>query len=97
MNEIDERFIAWWGERRKIGKWKYGLKHGVLMFALPVYTATELFRFFTQRQGEYEWSLTRIVIGIAVWSLLGLLSFGLIQWQMLEKRYHKLQKQNSRK
>jgi hypothetical protein len=88
MNNVDERFSAWWEEKRKVGKWKYAFKHGVLMFALPVYTGVELFRYFTRT--DYELSVTRILAGAIIWSVLGLLSFGLIQWQTQEKRYRKL-------
>ena len=88
MSEVDERFIAWWDEKRKVGKWKYAFKHGVLMFALPVYTGVELFRYFTRT--DYELSVTRILAGAIIWSVLGLLSFGLIQLQTQEKRYRKL-------
>ncbi|MCW5912833.1 MAG: hypothetical protein KIT62_17310 [Cyclobacteriaceae bacterium] len=93
MTELDERFIAWWEEKRKAGKWKYAFKHGVLLFALPVYTAVELFRYFSRT--DYELSVTRIVIGALIWSILGLLSFGLIQWQTQERRYQKIKSQNS--
>ena len=92
MTEIDERFIIWWEEKRKAGKWKYAFKHGVVMFALPVYTGVELFRYFTRT--DYELSLSRIAVGVLIWSILGLLSFGLIQWQTQEKRYQKLKSQN---
>jgi hypothetical protein len=93
MSELEERFIAWWAEKRKVGKWKYAFKHGVLWFALPVYTGTELFRYFTNN--NYEFSTTRILAGAIIWSVLGLLSFGLIQWQMQEKRFQKIQKSKS--
>ncbi|MBX2898771.1 MAG: hypothetical protein KF775_03930 [Cyclobacteriaceae bacterium] len=86
---MDERFVAWWAERRKAGKWNYAFRHGVLLFALPVYTALELFRYF--KTSAYEFSVARIVVGVLVWSILGMLSFGLIQWQVQEKRYRKLQ------
>lgn len=92
MSELDERFITWWEEKRKTGKWKYAFKHGVFMFAWPVYAGVELFRYFTNT--DYELSLSRILIGILIWSVLGLLSFGLIQWQTQEKRYQKLKSQN---
>ncbi|MBN8653487.1 MAG: hypothetical protein J0L67_18810 [Cytophagales bacterium] len=92
MTEIDERFITWWEEKRKVGKWKYAFKHGVVMFALPVYTGVEMFRYFTRT--DYELSLSRIAVGVLIWSILGLLSFGLIQWQTQEKRYQKLKSQH---
>lgn len=92
MNEIDSRFIAWWQEKRKAGKWKYGFKHGVLMFAWPVYAGVEVFRYFTAT--HYQLSLSRLVGGVVIWSILGLLSFGFIQWQSHEKRYQKLKSQN---
>jgi predicted permease len=91
MNPTDEKFIAYWSEKRKLGKNKFALLHGVLYFALPVFVCSELVKNLFQI-GNYEISISRFVIGFIVWSLLGFYFFGFFQWKGQEKRFNELQK-----
>lgn len=91
MNTTDEKFIAYWSEKRKLGKNKFALLHGVLYFALPTFVCSELVKNLFQI-GNYEISIARFAIGLIVWSLLGFYFFGFFQWKSQEKRFAQLQK-----
>jgi predicted permease len=90
-NSTDEKFIAYWSEKRKLGKNKYGLLHGVVYFAMPAFVCSELIKNLFQI-GNYELSIARFVIGFIVWSLLGFYLFRLFQWRTQENRFNQLQK-----
>jgi predicted permease len=91
MNPTDEKFITYWSERRKLGKNKYALLHGVVYFALPAFVCSELVKNLL-RIGNYEISIPRFVIGVTVWSLLGFYLFRLFQWRTQENRFNQLRK-----
>ena len=91
MKSTDNKFMAYWSELRKEGRWKYAIKRGVLFFALPVYTGTEIIKYLF-RGTSYLFSWDRILSGLMIWTLLGFLSFAFLLWQMQEKRYLELQK-----
>jgi predicted permease len=91
MNPTDEKFIAYWSEKRKLGKNKFALRHGVLYFALPAFICSELVKNLFQLD-NYEISFARFAIGIIVWSLLGFYLFRLFQWRTQENRFNELQK-----
>ncbi len=91
MNPTDEKFIAYWSEKRKLGKNKFALLHGVLYFAMPTFVCSELVKNLFHI-GNYEISIARFVIGFIVWSLLGFYFFGFFQWKGQENRFNELQK-----
>jgi hypothetical protein len=45
MKSTDVKFIAYWSELRKEGRWNYAIKRGVFFFALPVYAGTEFIKY----------------------------------------------------
>lgn len=87
----DEKFIAYWKKKRKLGKNKFALLHGVLYFAIPAFICSELIKNIFQ-VGNYEITISRLIIGFIIWSLLGFCFFGFLQWRGMEKRYLELQK-----
>lgn len=94
MKSSDQRFLDHWAEVRKAGRWTYALKRGILFFAWPIYTGTQLIKYFFRRE-DYDFSPDKILVGLLIWTALGFLSFGFILWQMQEKRYLELQKKES--
>lgn len=88
MSEADQKFVQYWTEKRKRGKWNYALRHGVLLFAWPVFLFSELFKYLFY--GDYVLTTSRIVGGWIIWTILGFLAFGLLQWHAMEKRFMKL-------
>jgi len=88
MSELDERFIRFWSEKRKRGKWNYAFRHGVLFFAWPVFVLSEAFKYFFN--SDYMLTPSRIIGGLIIWTVLGFLAFGLLQWRSMEKRFDKL-------
>lgn len=91
MNVADEKFLAYWTEKRKLGKNKFALRHGVFYFAMPAFVCSEVVKNLFQI-GNHEISFTRFAIGLIVWSLLGYFFFGYYQWKGQEKRFAQLQK-----
>ena len=91
MNPTDEKFIAYWSEKRKLGKNKFAFLYGVGYFALPAFICSELVKSLFHF-GNYEISISRFVIGVTVWSLLGFYLFRLFQWRTQENRFNQLQK-----
>ncbi len=87
----DEKFIAYWKEKRKLGKNKFALLHGVLYFAMPAFIFSELVKSLFP-SGNYELSVSRFIIGFIIWSLLGFYFFEFLQWRGQEKRFLELQK-----
>lgn len=73
MSEADQKFVQYWTEKRKRGKWNYALRHGVLLFAWPVFLFSELFKYLFY--GDYVLTTSRIVGGWIIWTILGF--FGL--------------------
>lgn len=91
MENRDQKFINYWTEKRKKGKWNYALTHGVFLFALPAFIVSELIRSFLF--SEYQFSITRVMIGLLSWTLGGFFLFGLYQWKGQEKRFQSLTKE----
>jgi hypothetical protein len=57
ISERDQKFLVFWDEKRKQGRWKYAFRQGVLIFAWPVYLMSELFRFAMKRSDYvFSWS-----------------------------------------
>ncbi|MBL7871797.1 MAG: hypothetical protein JNM78_09320 [Cyclobacteriaceae bacterium] len=91
MNSTDEKFIAYWGEKRKLGKNRFALLHGVLYFALPAFFCSELVKYLFHIDNS-EVTIARFVIGFIVWSVLGFYLFRHFQWRTQETRFIQLQK-----
>jgi predicted permease len=87
----EKKFINYWSEKRKLGKYKFSLLYGVLYFAMPAFIFSELVKSLFP-SGNYEHSVSRFIIGIIIWSLLGFYLFGFLQWRGQEKRFLELQK-----
>ncbi|MCU0418063.1 MAG: hypothetical protein MUC38_00265 [Cyclobacteriaceae bacterium] len=89
MTDLEERFIRFWGEKRKRGKWHYSFRHGVLLFAWPAFVLAEFFKYCT-RPADYAHDPQRLLVGWLIYTSLGFLTFGLLMWSTQEKRYQKL-------
>lgn len=94
MKSSDQRFIDHWSEVRKDGRWIYAIKRGIVFFALPVYSGTELIKFLFRRS-DYVFATDPFLLGLIIWISLGFLSFAFFLWPMQEKRYQELQKKES--
>ncbi|KXK32004.1 MAG: hypothetical protein UZ12_BCD005000085 [Bacteroidetes bacterium OLB12] len=57
-------------------------------FAWPVFVLSEVFKYFFN--SDYMLTPSRIIGGLIIWSVLGFLAFGLLQWRSMEKRFDKL-------
>jgi hypothetical protein len=92
--EKEQQYIGYWEERRKNGRWQYAFKHGLLLFAWPVYIMSEAFKYFA-REG-YVFSPTLFIQGFLVWTTMGFLAFAFIMWWTQEKRYQRIIKKEDK-
>jgi hypothetical protein len=95
ITEKDQEFLEYWDSKRKSGRWVYSLKHGVLIFAWPVYLLTELFKYLTGR-ADYTFQLPVFLKGFLIWTLLGFIAFGSIMWWTQERQYHQIKKKEGK-
>jgi thiol:disulfide interchange protein len=89
MTPVEDRFVHFWEKSRRRGKWHYSFRHGVVMFAWPVFILTEILKYATS-QKNWEISYSRVLTGICIYSILGFFAFGWLMWNTQEKRYQKL-------
>lgn len=87
----EKQFKAYWESKRKNGRLWYSFRHGVLIFAWPVYLITEIIKYLT-RKSDYVFLFDLFLKGLLIWTILGFIAFGTIMWWTNEKRYRLLQK-----
>jgi hypothetical protein len=84
MKSQDERFIAYWAPKSKLGRWRYSLYYGAGLFGTMSFVGSLLFGYFLfDRQVTWE----RVAVGVPIWLITGFLAFGWFQWTQSEKRY----------
>ena len=95
-SEKDNKFISYWNVERKLNRWSFAFRQGVLRFAWPVYFGSELFKYVIRRgESNYAFSLELFISGFIIWTGLALLAYGLFMRQTYEKRYQNLIKKES--
>lgn len=92
ITEREKKFLAYWKKKREIGKWKFALVQGALLWGIPVYTFIQLYYYFFQE--GYVFETGRFVTGLVAWIVIGFFGFGLIMWWLNERAYHKIGKKN---
>lgn len=92
ITEREKTFLAHWEKKRIIGKWKYALIQGVLLWGIPVYAIIQLF-YFLFREG-YVFEPGRFFTGLVAWIIIGFFGFGLLMWWLNERAYHKINMKN---
>lgn len=93
-SEKDKEFIARWSQKRRDGRWRYAIHDGLLLFSWPIYFLSELLKYLLRDSG-YDFSWTTLLSGCIVWTILGLVAFGVIMWIANEKRYQEITKKES--
>ncbi len=91
--EQDQKFFSYWNQKRALGRWKYSFFNGVIQWAWPVFVLSELFKFAVNRSG-YQLSISRLLTGFMIWTVLGFLAWGLWMWRSNEKNFERIKKEN---
>lgn len=91
ITEKEQKFVAYWEEKRKAGRLWYSFRQGVLFFSWPVYLLSELFKYVT-RKADYTFNFTTIAKGFFIWTILGFIAFGTLMWWTYEKQYRAIKK-----
>jgi hypothetical protein len=88
MSAQEEKFVKYWSEKRKLGKWRFALKHGILFFAIPAFSISEIFKYLWN--SDHQFDIKRLIVGLPIWMVLGFFAMGTFQWNAQEKRYKEL-------
>lgn len=87
MRPQDEKFVAYWAPKSKMGQWRYAFYHGTCFFGGMMLFGNLLFgQLFFGNPVTWE----RLLVGIPVWAIAGFFAFGWFPWRVNEKRYQKL-------
>jgi hypothetical protein len=91
--ERDQKFFSYWNRKRALGRWKYSFFNGVIQWAWPVFVLSELFKFVVDRSGD-QLSISRLLTGFMIWTVLGFLAWGLWMWRSNEKNFERIKREN---
>lgn len=90
--EREKKFVAHWKTKRKMGKWKFCLIQGVLLWAIPVFIILQIVHVLFNEENVFE--IGKLVTSFIVWMLAGFFGFGLLMWWLNERAYRKLTTKN---
>lgn len=93
ISEEERKYLSYWTEKRKNGKWQYAFQTGLLIFAWPVFIFSQLFKYAMHRS-DYTFNWMELAESFIVWTVLGFFTFGLMMWWVHERRYLRIQKKN---
>jgi hypothetical protein len=79
------RDLQKWEVKRRLGRTKFILVHGVIFWAIPACIAATLIRIYLMGQ-KFDFNATSVGITVVVWVLAGVL-FGWRMWRRVEARY----------
>jgi hypothetical protein len=87
MNTHDEKFVAYWAPKSKMGRLRYSFYHGTCFFGGMMLAGNLLIGHFLF-DNPVTWE--RLLVGIPIWAVAGFFAFGWVPWPANEKRYQKL-------
>ncbi len=93
MTPQDQKFIAFWAPKSRLGRLKYSLYYGALIFGGITLTGSLIFGQFLF---DKPITLERVLVGIPIWTITGFFAFGWFQWKPNEDRYQRLINRDSK-
>lgn len=101
MNAQEEKFVAYWTERRKIWSWTTHAKRMFLNVVLPLSTLIDLVNYFIIGDTAYAFftftHLFNFVLNMLMLSVLIILGTGFASWNYNEGKYWEILRKNSKK
>ena len=91
--ERDQKFFLFWNRKRVLGRWRYSFFNGVVQWAWPVFVLSELLKFAFNQSG-YELSISRLLTGFMIWTVLGFFAWGVWMWRSNEKTFDRIKREN---
>jgi hypothetical protein len=87
MNPQEEKFVKFWAPKSQLGRFRYSLYYGSLVFGLITWVGSLTFGHFLF-DNPVTWE--RALVGLPIWLITGFFAFGWFQWTPNEKRYQQL-------